>query len=155
MTLCDCCMCDLNREENQLSSPDNKMWIGNIPLVLKDLTIPKVRLIPRYRHNNRIIKLTSFSNDANSAQSALKRNVVTFVQHLSHIAKTLPISLNGLYSDIKTVFVGNSGYMYILLVFSFLTVFLLFLLETPDRCIPHIFSFGWCIASSSGLLWYG
>ena len=74
------------------------MWIGDVPLVLKDLTIPNVRLIARYRHNNYIIKLISFSNDVKSAQSALKGDVVTFVQHLSHIAKTLPISLNDLYA---------------------------------------------------------
>jgi hypothetical protein len=88
MTICDCCMCDLKKEKSSPFSAGNKMWISDVPLVLKDLTIPKMILIARYRHNNCIIKLTSFSNDANSAQSALKGNVVTFVQHLSHIAKT-------------------------------------------------------------------
>ena len=94
--MCDCCMCDLQKEKNPRFSAGNTMWIGDVPLVLKDLTTPKMRLIARYRHNNCIIKLTSFSNDANSTLSAIKGNVVTFVQHLSLIAKTLPISLNDL-----------------------------------------------------------
>ena len=98
MTICDCCMCDLDKEKIPRFSVGNKMWIGDVPLVLKDLTIPNMRLIARYRQNNCIIKLTSFSTDVNSAQSAIKGNVVTFVQHSSNSAKTLPISLNDLCS---------------------------------------------------------
>ena len=106
MAICDCCLNDLKKGKIPRFSAGNKMWIGDVPSVLKDLTIPEMRLIARYRHNNCVIKLRSFSNDGNSAQSALKGNVVTFVQHLSNIAKTLPISLNDLCSEIKVIFVG-------------------------------------------------
>lgn len=133
MTICDCCMNDLKKGKVPRFSAGNKMWIGDVPLVLKDLTIPEMRLIARYRHNNCIIKLRSFSNDANSAQSALKGNVVTFVQHLSNIAKTLPITLNDLCSEIKVIFVGVKVRVDICLsVFSFVCS-LCVLLQVPDR----------------------
>ena len=132
MAICDCCVNDLKKEKIPHFSAGNKMWIGDVPCVLKDLTIPEMRLIARYRHNNCIIKLRSFSNDANSAQSALKGNVVTFVQHLSNIAKTLPISLNDLCSEIKIIFVGTKVTvdMSIHFYFSFIATFSL---QAPDR----------------------
>ena len=82
------------------------MWIGDVPKELTDLTIPEMRLIAMYRHNSCIIKLKPIGNNMQSAQSALKGNVITFVQHLSNIAKSLPLSVDDLCSEIKIIFIG-------------------------------------------------
>ena len=106
MILCEMCKADLQKSRIPRFSAANKMWIGDVPKELTDLTIPEMRLIAMYRHNSCIIKLKPIGNDTLSAQSALKGNVITFVQHLSNIAKSLPLSMDDLCSEIKIIFIG-------------------------------------------------
>ena len=106
MVLCEMCKADLQKSKIPRFSAANKMWIGDVPDELTDLTIPEMRLIAMYRHNSCIIKLKAVGNDIQTAQSALKGNVITFVQHLSNIAKSLPLSINDLCNEIKIIFIG-------------------------------------------------
>jgi hypothetical protein len=106
MTLCEMCKADLQKSKIPRFSAANKMWIGDVPFELTDLTIPEMRLISIYRHNSCIIKLKPISGDIRSAQSALKGNVITFEQHVSNIAKSLPLSMSDLCSEIKIIFIG-------------------------------------------------
>ena len=106
MTICDICKTDLKKGKIPRFSAGNKMWIGDVPKELRDLTIPEMRLIARCRHNSCIIKLKPVVNDVLRAQSALRGNVITFAQHVSNIAKSLPLSLDDLCSEIKIIFVG-------------------------------------------------
>ena len=104
--MCNSCNKDLKKRKIPRYSVGNKMWIGDIPKELKDLIIPELRLIAKYRHNSCIIKLKSGSCDLSSVQSALKGNVITFPQYLSNVVQTLPLELSDLCDEIKIVFIG-------------------------------------------------
>ena len=86
-------------------SAGNNMWIGDVPKELRDLTIPEMRLITRYRHNSCITQLKLVVNDVLRVQSVLNGNVIAFAQLLSNIAKSLPLSLDDQCSENKIMFV--------------------------------------------------
>lgn len=113
VTICGVCLRDLKKNVIPRYSAGNKMWIGDIPKELTNLTIPELRLIGKYRHNSCVIKLKSGSCDGVGVQSALKGNVITFPQHLSNVLRKLPLTLSDLCDEIKIVFVGTEVLLHV------------------------------------------
>lgn len=84
----------------------NDVWLGDVPLELKDLTIPEEKLVSLYRHNSCVIKLHSPFHSATTSQTALKGNCITFLQNIPNIVTSLPLALDDLCDTIKVIFVG-------------------------------------------------
>ena len=109
MVYCDVCIecwSSLAKEKIPKFSPANKVWRGDVPNQLQNLTIPEQRLIALYRHNSCIVKLHSSFHSASTAQSALKGNCISFPQDVINIATTLPLELDDLRDSLKIIFVG-------------------------------------------------
>ncbi|CAF4098595.1 unnamed protein product, partial [Adineta steineri] len=105
--LCKDCYTAYTKAQIPKFSTANKMWIGDIPDELKDLTVVEEKLISIYRHNTCIIKLQSPYHSSSTAQSALKGNIITFPQNVPNIASTLPLDMSTLCDTIKIVFIGS------------------------------------------------
>lgn len=109
MIYCDICMdcwSSLAKERIPKFSAANKIWMGDVPNQLQNLTIPEQRLIALYRHNSCIVKLHSSFHSTSTAQSALKGNCISFPQDVINIATTLPLELDDLCDSLKIIFVG-------------------------------------------------
>jgi hypothetical protein len=104
--ICTECWSSLVKEKIPKFSPANKVWMGDIPNELQELTIPEQRLIAVYRHNSCIVKLHSPFHSVTTAQSALKGNCISFPQDVVNIATTLPLELDDLCDSLKILFVG-------------------------------------------------
>lgn len=63
--------------------------------------------ISLYRHNSCIIKLHSPFHHHSTAQTALKGNVITFMQNVPNIVASLPLDIDDLPDTLKIVFVGS------------------------------------------------
>ncbi|CAF1289231.1 unnamed protein product [Adineta steineri] len=110
MVHCDICLdcwSSLVKEKIPKFSVANKVWIGDVPSELQELTIPEQRLIAIYRHNSCIVKLHSAFHSVSTAQSALKGNCISFPQDIVNIAATLPLELDDLCDSLKIIFVGS------------------------------------------------
>jgi len=59
-----------------------------------------------YRHNSCIIKLYSPFGHYSTAQTALKGNVITFMQNMPNIVSSLPLETDDLCDIIKIIFIG-------------------------------------------------
>ena len=77
-----------------------------MPEELQCLTIPEKRLISLYRFNSCIVKLQSPFHSAETAQSALKGNCISFPQNVVDIAENLPLTLEQLCDSLKIIFIG-------------------------------------------------
>ena len=109
MIYCDICIecwSSLAKERVPKFSAANKVWMGDVPNQLQNLTIPEQRLIALYRHNSCIVKLHSSFHSTSTAQSALKGNCTSFPQDVINIATTLPLELDDLCDSLKIIFVG-------------------------------------------------
>ncbi|CAF4223600.1 unnamed protein product, partial [Adineta steineri] len=84
----------------------NKMWIGDVPLELQQLTIAEEKLISLYRHSSCVIKLQSPFHHHSTAQAALKGNVITFMHNMPNIVTSLPLDVEDLSDTLKIVFIG-------------------------------------------------
>ena len=62
--------------------------------------------ISLYRHNSCVIKLSSPFRHHSTAQSALKGNVISFMQNMPNIVTSLPLSVDELCDTLKIIFVG-------------------------------------------------
>lgn len=106
-TICSKCYESLSNGLIPTFSPTNNVWLGSIPPELQDLTIPEEKLISLYRHNSCIIKLQSPFHSTITAQTALKGNCITFLQNVSSVATSLPLTLDDLSETLKVIFVGH------------------------------------------------
>ncbi|XP_037041958.1 uncharacterized protein LOC119078504 [Bradysia coprophila] len=108
--ICSKCITSLNRKIPTTPdfSPANDSFIGDVPEVLQNLTIPEEQLISLYRHNKCIIKIQARTYDASTKQSKISGNVIVFEQNISSIAKTLPFTEDSLCDSIKIIFVGSN-----------------------------------------------
>lgn len=106
VTMCKCCLTALKKNEIPKYTAANKMWIGDVPKELTDLTITELRLIGIYRHNSCVIKLKSMKCEGSAVQSGLKGNVITFPQNLSMMVRMLPLTISQLCDEMKIVFIG-------------------------------------------------
>ncbi|CAF3460105.1 unnamed protein product, partial [Rotaria socialis] len=104
--ICQECNRALAKDQVPIFSAANKMWIGDMPLVLQQLTIAEEKLISLYRHNSCVIKLHSPFHHHSTAQTALKGNVITFMHNMSNIVTSLPLDVEDLCDTLKIVFVG-------------------------------------------------
>ena len=59
-----------------------------------------------YRHNSSVIKLNSPFYHHSTAQSALKGNVITFMQNIPDIVASLPLNVDELCDTLKIIVVG-------------------------------------------------
>ena len=104
--LCKDCYAAFSKGQIPRFSATNKMWIGDVPKELKDLTIVEEKLIAIYRHNTCVIKLQSPFHSSSTAQSALKGNAITFPQNIPNIASSLPLAMPTLCDTIKVIFIA-------------------------------------------------
>ena len=105
--LCKDCYSAFSKQQIPKFGAANKMWIGDVPEELKDLTIVEEKLIAIYRHNTCVIKLQSPFHSSSTAQSAIRGNAITFPQNIPNIASSLPLSMSTLCDTIKVVFIGS------------------------------------------------
>ncbi|CAF1486450.1 unnamed protein product [Adineta ricciae] len=105
--ICRECWSCLVKEKIPKFSPANKVWLGDIPEELKNLTILEQRLISLYRYNSCIVKLQSSFHSMETAQSALRGNCISFPQNVVNIAESLPLTLDELCESLKIIFIGT------------------------------------------------
>jgi hypothetical protein len=105
--LCKDCHLAFSKAQIPKFCAANKMWIGDVPDELKDLTIVEEKLIAIYRHNSCIIKLQSPFHSSSTSQSALRGNAITFPQNVPNIASSLPLAMSTLCDTIKIIFIGS------------------------------------------------
>ena len=114
--VCSLCTSDLKRNKTPAMSLANGLWIGNIPLELKVLTLPERVLIARFFPAAYIVKLYPKKKGARNWASdgfhhALRGNVSTYrlntdqIAHLS-CSDVMPPSPTILAATIGVTFVG-------------------------------------------------
>lgn len=88
--ICPVCWNDLKKNKQKIPSRcvANKMWLGDIPKELENLTIPEQHLISLYRHNQCIMKFESVFHSLETQQSKLKGNCIS-VNMQTNILKLL------------------------------------------------------------------
>ena len=117
VNLCDSCMLDLKRNKTPKLSLANGMWIGDIPLELKVLTLPERILVARHFPAAYIVKLYPKKKGARNwsspsgLHSALRGNVSTYrlnTEQIAHLASSyiMPPSSTILAATIGVTFVG-------------------------------------------------
>ena len=117
VNVCNSCMSDLKRNRTPKLSLANGMWIGDIPLELKVLTLPERILVARYFPAAYIVKLYPKKEGARNwsspsgLHSALRGNVSTYrlnTEQISHLASSniMPPSSTILAATIGVTFVG-------------------------------------------------
>ncbi|CAF1311364.1 unnamed protein product [Adineta ricciae] len=104
--ICQECYSALMKDKIPMFSVANKMWIGDVPSVLQQLTIAEEILISLYRHSSCVIKLQSPFRHHSTAQSALRGNVITFMHDMPNIVTSLPLNVDDLCDTLKIIFVG-------------------------------------------------
>ncbi|CAF1498169.1 unnamed protein product [Adineta ricciae] len=104
--ICQQCLSALIRDKIPMLTPANKMWVGDVPIELQQLTLAEEKLISLYRHNSCIIKLQSPFHHHSTAQAALRGNVITFMHNMPNIVTTLPLDVDDLSDTIKIIFIG-------------------------------------------------
>lgn len=80
--ICPICWTQLQKKVKQkLPSrcAANKMWIGDVPTELENLTIPEQQLISLYRHNQCVMKFESVFHSLETQQSKLKGNCISVI----------------------------------------------------------------------------
>ncbi|CAF0766459.1 unnamed protein product [Adineta steineri] len=105
-SICQECFSALVKDKVPMFSVANKMWIGDVPFELQQLTIAEETLISLYRHNSCVVKLQSPFHHYSTAQSALKGNVITFMHDMPNIVTSLPLNVDDLCDTLKIVFIG-------------------------------------------------
>ena len=117
VNVCNSCMSDLKRNKTPKLSLANGMWIGDIPLELKVLTLPERILVARYFPAVYIVKLYPKKKGARNwcspsgLHSALRGNVSTYrlnTEQIAHLASShiMPPSSAILAATIGVTFVG-------------------------------------------------
>ncbi|CAF1554051.1 unnamed protein product, partial [Adineta steineri] len=104
--ICQQCYSALSKDKIPMFSVANKMWIGDVPLELQQLTIAEEKLISLYRHSSCVIKLQSPFHHHSTAQAALKGNMITFMHNMPNIVTSLPLDAEDLSDTLKIVFIG-------------------------------------------------
>ena len=105
--VCTECWSSLTKEKIPKFSAANKVWMGDVPKQLQELTIPEQRLIALYQHNSCIVKLYSSFHATSTAQSAFKDNCISFPHDVVNIVTILPLELDELCDSLKIIFVGS------------------------------------------------
>ena len=105
-----CLYCARKLRKNQLPSvaTANMLFVGEVPDVLKGLTIPEQTIIALVRPKLTILKL-GMGGDPLARQRAIKGNVISFSQNVSSIddrVRQLPPHCSTMLSDLKVVFTG-------------------------------------------------
>lgn len=118
VNLCNSCMLDLKRNKTPKLLLANGMWIGDIPLELKVLTLPEHILVTCYFPVAYIVKLYPKKKGARNwaslsgLHSALQGNVSTYclnTKQIAHLASShiMPPSSTILTATIGVTFVGS------------------------------------------------
>ena len=117
VNVCNSCMLDLKRKRMPKLSLANGMWIRDVPLELKVLTLPECVLVARYFPAAYIVKLYLKKKGAHiwslplGLYNALRGNVSTYrlnTEQIAHLASThiMPPSSTVLAATIGVTFVG-------------------------------------------------
>lgn len=116
VNVCTSCTSDLRRNKTPPLSLANGMWIGDVPLVLRVLTLPERILVARYFPAAYIVKLYpqrkgSRTWGSASLQSGLRGNVSTYRLNTNDIVamtdtQIMPPSSSILAATIGVTFVG-------------------------------------------------
>ena len=117
VNVCNSCMSYLKRNKTPTMALVNGMWIGDIPLELKVLTLPEHILVARYFPAAYIVKLYPKKKGARNwsslsgLHSALRGNVSTYrlnTDQIAHLASghIMPPSSTVLAATIGVTFVG-------------------------------------------------
>jgi hypothetical protein len=114
--VCTSCILDLRRKKKPALSLANGMWLGNVPLELRVLTLPEKILIARYFPAAYIVKLYpkkkgAHSWSASGMHSGLRGNVSTYklnTDDIAHMTDTqiMPPVANILAATVGVTFVG-------------------------------------------------
>ena len=118
--VCTSCASDLKRNKTPALSLANVMWIGEIPLELKVLTLPERILVARFFPAAYIVKLYPKKKGArhwapDGQHHALRGNVSTYrlnTDQIAHLANSdiLPPSPSILSATVGVTFVGPKNY---------------------------------------------
>ncbi|KAF8258487.1 hypothetical protein EI94DRAFT_1621854 [Lactarius quietus] len=117
--ICNSCMLDLRKNRTPAMSLANGMWIGDIPLELKVLTLPERILVARFFPAAYIVKLypkkKGARNWASGLHSALRGNVSTYrlnTDQIAHLTSSyiMPPSSTILAATIGVTFVGPKNF---------------------------------------------
>ena len=113
--VCNSCTLDLRKNKTPAMSLANGMWIGDVPLELKVLTLPERLLVSRFFPAAYIVKLypkkKGARNWASGLHSGLRGNVSTYrlnTDQIAHLSSShvMPPSSAILASTIGVTFVG-------------------------------------------------
>ena len=113
--VCNSCTPDLRKNKTPAMSLANGMWIGDVPLELKVLTLPEHLLVSRFFPATYIVKLypkkKGARNWASGLHSGLRGNVSTYclnTDQIAHLSSShvMPPSSAILASTIGVTFVG-------------------------------------------------
>ena len=115
-TVCSSCLCSLQQHKTPSLSLANGMWIGDVPLVLRVLTLPERILVARFFPAAYIVKLYPKKKGArawptSSLHSGLRGNVSTYRLNTDDIVRmtdsqVMPPSSSILAATIGITFVG-------------------------------------------------
>ena len=110
LSFCRECHRKIRKGKMPALSMANRTFLGEIPPVLKDLTIVEEAMIARCRAKCWVIQLKEESQDLqlSTTQRGMKGHVIIYPQRVEGIAAVLPPSVEDIITPICVVFVGSS-----------------------------------------------
>jgi hypothetical protein len=110
LLLCKECHRNLAKSKIPPLSLANYNYLGDIPDVLKDLTVVEEAMIARCRAKCWIIQLQEeyTTIDLPNVQHGMKGHIIIYPQQPSKIAEILPPSINEIITPICVLFIGSS-----------------------------------------------
>ena len=108
LTLCRTCYNSVKREEVPPMALANRMFIGDIPPELRDLTVVEEAMIARCRAQCWVVQLREDNQEIvlPTAQRGLKGHIIIYPQNPSRVATILPPSIDDITSPLCVLFVG-------------------------------------------------
>ncbi|KAF5343263.1 hypothetical protein D9757_015149 [Collybiopsis confluens] len=108
LSLCKVCSSSLRNGKTPPMSMANHLFVGDVPDVLKGLSIVEEAMISRCRAKSCILRLKEEDGDTPITQRGFKGNVIIYPQRPEAVAKVLPPSLNELSAPICIIFIGSN-----------------------------------------------
>jgi hypothetical protein len=112
LTLSMCRECSKSIENGVLPliSLANRLFLGQIPPELKDLTPVEESMIALYRAKSCIVQLKEENESASNSinQRGLKGHIIIYPQRPEHLVSVLPPTVDNIITPICVLFVGSS-----------------------------------------------
>ncbi|KAF6751746.1 hypothetical protein DFP72DRAFT_816060, partial [Ephemerocybe angulata] len=101
-TVCPACLEDLGRRKRPKFALASKLWLGDVPEALSDLSFAEKMLLGKVRHNRCVVRV------ATSGRAKMTSNAIMFASPIAKVYHALPPSREEMEEVLAFIFIGSS-----------------------------------------------